>query len=288
MKKLLAFSLLIAASGVSCVAAEWRTLFDGSMNGWQSWLAYPHESTQVSDLARGNNGKYTEPLGWNRDPLGVFSIVEIDGRKAIRSSGQVYGLLLTKEPLSNFHLKMQFKWGEKRWAPRLQSVRDSGLLYFVNGEQGRSYVSWPSCLELQIQQKDCGDLYALLSDVNVRAKPHTAADGQKLFTYDPAAKPVLLAQEGPDGNRCIRQQDFEKPEGEWNTIELICLGADSIHIVNGHVVMRLAGARKQPGGEALSSGLVGLQSEGAEIFFRDIQIQSISAVPEKYEEYQAK
>ena len=59
--------------------------------------------------------------------------------------------------------------------------------------------------------------------------------------------------------------------GEWNTIELICLGGDSIHIVNGHVTMRLSGARRTVRCARLDEGLIGLQSEGAEVFFRNIR-----------------
>lgn len=73
------------------------------------------------------------------------------------------------------------------------------------------------------------------------------------------------------------------PHGEWNTVEVICVGADSIHVVNGLVVMRLEGARKQPGGEVLDEGFIGLQSEGAEIFFRNIEIRSIERVPAEYQ-----
>lgn len=283
MKKLLCLSLLLVATSRPGFSAEWRPLFDGTLSGWRSWLSYPEKTSTVPGLSRDAEGKYTEKLGWDRDPLGVFSVVEVDGQKVLRNSGEVFGLIMPRAPLGNFHLRFQFKWGEKKFAPRQNAARDSGLLYFINGEQGASYVSWPSCLELQIQEQDTGDLYALLASTTTHAR-YVGADARNNphWIYDPAAATVLLQQEGKDGNRCIRQQDFEKPHGEWNTIEVICLGSDSIHIVNGKVAMRLTGARKQSDGSPLDSGLIGFQSEGAEIFFRNIEVRPITAVPAEY------
>jgi hypothetical protein len=283
MKSYLLCCMLFSSFGLMAKAADWKPLFDGTLRGWRTWLSFPHESSQVPGVPRDVAGKYTEKLGWDRDPLKVFTVVENDGGRVMRASGEVFGLILTEQPHRNFHLRFQFKWGQKKWAPRLTAVRDTGVLYFVNGEQGRSYVSWPSSLELQIQEQDTGDLYALLSRTNVRAR-HLGADpkGYPRWIYDPAAESVLFEQEGKDGNRCIRLEDFEKAWGEWNTIEVICLGSDSIHVVNGKVVMRLAGARKQPGGEVLDEGLIGLQSEGAEVFFRNLEIRTITDWPEEY------
>lgn len=285
VKKILLSSVLVAAVVGPAFSAEWRSLFDGTLHGWRTWLSYPEKSSTVADLPRAPDRRYTEKLGWDRDPLHVFSVVEVDGGKALRASGEVFGLALPNESFGNFHLRFQFKWGTKKYPPRLESVRDAGVLYFVNGEQGRSYVSWPSSLELQIQEKDTGDLYALLASTTARAR-HIGEDakGNPHWLYDPAAAPVLLQQEGKDGNRCIKQQDFEKPPGEWNTIEVICLGNDSIHVVNGHVVMRLTDAHRQSEGRALDSGLVGFQSEGAEVFYRAIEVRPITAIPAEYAE----
>ena len=42
----------------------------------------------------------------------------------------------------------------------------------------------------------------------------------------------------------VRVPLLERPRGEWNTLELYCLGQRSVHVVNGHVVMRLSGIRQ--------------------------------------------
>ena len=86
-------------------------------------------------LKRNADGKYTEPIGSDRDPLKVFTVVgNVDGRPAIRISGEVFGELRTKGAFKDYHLKLQFKWGEKKWPPRdrPETPRDSGLLYHVH------------------------------------------------------------------------------------------------------------------------------------------------------------
>lgn len=81
--------------------------------------------------------------------------------------------------------------------------------------------------------------------------------------------------------RCIKMPDAERPTGEWNTVEVIALGEDAIHVVNGTVVMRLHGPRRITGAVPLpvTSGPILLQSEGAEISCRDVEIRPITAIP---------
>lgn len=273
---------------LAAMAADWRPLFNGrDMAGWETYLAKPHASAEVAGLSRDEKGAYTAPIGSDRDPLGVFSVVDADGRPALRFSGQVFGVATTREEFGNYHLRLQFKWGTRKWPPRDQAVRDSGLLYHVHGAAGASSGVWPASVELQIQEHDCGDLYAILTQITVPARAVEGTNGRTLYHYDPAAAPVDFKQERPIGNRCIRLADHEKPSGEWNTVELICLGGDSIHVVNGQVVMRLKNARRKGAGDAwvpLQSGRISLQTEGAEVFYRDVEIRPLTAVPAEFAE----
>jgi hypothetical protein len=91
----------------------------------------------------------------------------------------------------------------------------------------------------------------------------------------------VFVQRKPIGNRAVRLVDAEKSKGEWNTLELICLNGNSIHVVNGRVVMRLGPAQRLDGPEpaALTSGRISLQTEGAEVFYRRVEIRPITGVP---------
>ena len=143
--------------------------------------------------------------------------------------------------------------------------------------------TWARSVELQIQEHDVGDLYAVGSAIAVRAKPR-AGTQPTLYDYDPSGEWTFFSQIQGSSGRCIKQPDNENPTGEWNTVELIAFHDDAIHIVNGKVVMRLHGPMRidSPVPTPINSGQIILQSEGAEVFYRDIQIKQISAIPPEF------
>jgi hypothetical protein len=79
---------------------------------------------------------------------------------------------------------------------------------------------------------------------------------------------------------------MEQPHGEWNTLDLVCLGDSSIHIVNGKVVNRLYHARipDGPAMATLDSGQICLQTEGGEVYYRGIEVRPVAAIPPEYAE----
>jgi hypothetical protein len=290
MKTRVPLAVLLAAALTTpalFAAAEWRPLFNGkNLAGWTTFMTKPDPSWDVPGLKRDASGKYLEPIGANNDPLHVFVVESVNGEPAVHVSGQGFGVMTTDESFSNFHFRVQVKWGEKKWGSKLNAPRDCGLLYFVHGEPGFDHETWPRSIEFQIQEHDMGDLYALGAQTTVNARAETAPNGRALYRYDPKGEPVLFTQKPPIGNRCMRFEDAEKPNGEWNTLDLIVLGADSIHIVNGKVVMRLHDAQRLDGTAPapLTSGRISLQTEGAEVFYRAMEIRPITAVPAEFEE----
>jgi hypothetical protein len=265
----------------------WTPLWNGrNLDGWTTWMRPPEPTSAVPGLARDAQGKYTEPIGSGRDPLKVFTVVsDVDGRPAIRISGEVFGELRSRATFKNYRLRLQFKWGEKKWPPRdaAATPRDSGLLYHVHNPPGVGGRTWARSIELQIQEHDVGDLYAVGSAIAVRAKPR-AGTQPVLYDYDPSGEWTFFSQSQGASGRCIKQPDNEKPTGEWNTVELIAFGEDAIHIVNGTVVMRLRGPLRIDSEvpTSVTSGAIILQSEGAEVFYRDIETRPITAIPSEF------
>ena len=76
------------------------------------------------------------------------------------------------------------------------------------------------------------------------------------FDRDPAWKDTL----GFRG-----KNDVEKAVGEWNTLECVCDGGKITNVLNGVVVNAGAGASH-------TKGRILFQSEGAEVFFRRIDL----------------
>jgi 3-keto-disaccharide hydrolase len=286
LPRLLVVALLLGTFTIRA-ESDWTPLWNGrDLAGWTTWMQQPSPGSEVPGLKRGADGKYLEPIGSGRDPLHVFTVVQdVDGRPAIRISGEVFGELRTAATFKDYHLRLQFKWGVRQWPPRDApgTPRDSGLLYHVHAPPGVGGRTWARSIELQIQEHDVGDLYAIGSVIAVRARarPDTKP---LLYDYDPSGEWTFFSQSQGAQGRCIKRPDAEKPTGEWNTVELVCLGGDCIHIVNGQVVMRLHGATRidTPVPMPVTSGPIILQSEGAEVFYRDIEVQPITAIPAEF------
>jgi len=271
---------LLAAAALLPGAAndEWKPLFNGKdLSGWETWLGKPHKSVDVSGARKDDKGNYLDPVGLNQDPKGVYRVVEADGQPAIRISGEIWGALTTQEEFENYHLSFEFKWGEKRWAPRDNTVRDSGCLYHCVGAHGAGSGFWMKSFEIQVQEKDCGDFHSVagvLVDVEAAKKDPAAAKSELIYRKG-APKLSGVAR------RVIKDADHEKPRGEWNTLEVYCLGQTAVHVVNGKTVLVLTGLRHKVDGKEvpLTKGRIQFQSESAEVYYRNIKVRPITEIP---------
>jgi hypothetical protein len=284
-------AVILALIPLGGAAAEgWTPLWNTrDLSEWTTWLRQPDRSSEVPGMERLPDGRYRDPIGANKDPLRVFTVVMEDGAPAIRISGEVFGELRSRTSAGNYHLRFEFKWGERKWPPRdkPETPRDSGLLYHVHAAPGAEGRVWARSIELQIQERDVGDLYAVGAMIQVpsRLRKGTGTAGvAPLYDYEPQGLWYPFAQLPGMPGRCVKKPDNEKPRGEWNTVELVCLGEESLHIVNGVVVMRLHGPRRvdTPVPMPVTSGPIIFQSEGAEIFYRNIEMRPITAIPGEY------
>jgi hypothetical protein len=222
-----------------------------------------------------------EAVGLNTDPNKVFTVVTLDGKPAIRISGENFGGISTQEEFANFHLRLEFKWGKKKWNPKRDAKRDSGLLYHAVGPHGADGNFWMRSFEFQIQEGDCGDYWGCggaVADI-----PAVRQAGNR-FIYTPQGLLFTFRDKGSNGRNCVKRLDAEKPSGEWNTVDLYCFGDTSVHIVNGEVVMVVFNLR-QPNGTQdtpLTKGKIQIQSEGAEVFYRNLEVEEISSLPGKF------
>lgn len=236
---------------------EWISLFNGNdLTGWEKFLAFQPGS--------GNE----EVLGVNNDPDNIISVV--DG--TIRIDGRIWGALTSIDEYENYHLRLAFKWGEKRYPPREEELRDSGLLYHCVGPHGAQSGFWMRSHESQIMEGNCGDYHSLDgASIDIQADT-VMVDGAKQLQYSDSG-PLLSTVR----RRVIKSETNEKPLGEWNSMELIVSGANVTHIVNGKVVLMASNSSQEIDGESvpLTKGKIQLQSEGAEIYFRNIEIKPL-------------
>jgi hypothetical protein len=262
------------------------SLFNGrDLSGWDTWLGIPHASVTGLDLPKDEAGKYTAAQGLNTDPKHVFTVVTVDGAPAIRISGEMFGALTSREEYGDFHLRLEFKWGEKKWPPKENAARDSGILYDAVGEPGAAdNKAWMRSLECQVQEHDTGDFWGVGGTFADVAGDAEGEGKDRKVVHRPGAPVVTV---GASPRRAIKALDNENPTGEWNTVEVLCLRGTCRHVVNGKTNLVLTNPRQAaPDGALvpLTKGRLQIQSEGAEVFYRNIQLRPISEWPAGYQD----
>jgi hypothetical protein len=272
-KTLLAVALFCVAL-FSCQKKERPSieLFNGKdLTGWDTYLG------PAFDTLTGRFDSLSAK-GLNNDPEKVFSVVQEDGEPALRVSGNGFGGIATKDEFENYHLTLQFKWGSRKFHDRKDKPRDSGILYHAVGPFDAGYGNWMCSQEFQIQEGDCGDYWSIAgSIIDVPA----SGTQDKQYVYEPTAELVTFSYTSAAGKRCRKNPDAEKTTGEWNTVDIYCLGDSSVHVINDVVVMKLYHSRRPDNGREIpmTRGKIELQTEGAEIFYRHIQLEPISKFP---------
>ena len=265
---------------------EWENLLDQDLSKWEMYLSYRHKVGYKGEIPQDAAGKPIEPIGYNKNTANVFSIINENGEPVLRVSGEIYGCVFTKQEFQNYHLKLKVKWGEKKWEPRTKLLKDSGVLYHSIGESGKDYWrAWMLGQEFQIMEGHMGDYWTIASSaIDIRA--YLPEGGMN--TVASVKQPFLPLGKGTDfSGFCLRSEDHESPNGEWTDIELICFGDKSLHIVNGHVVMVLQNSRYVENGQTLplTKGKLQLQSEAAEVFYKEVKIKNLPELPKKYAAY---
>lgn len=161
-----------------------------------------------------------------------------------------YGVAITKKKYSSYDLKFEFKWGKRRFEPRLDKIRDAGLLYHCPV----GTYAWPSSLEYQIQEGDCGDLWTILG-----TSCDVLKDGE------------TIEVKKQDYSRSKKWLDEEKPG--WNKVLLEVRGNTAKYYLNGVLINEIINANY--GGLSLDSGFIALQAEYSEITYRKIKIKEL-------------
>jgi len=293
MRKLLTLLCLTLPTTVVILAAD----SSPTATNADSEVIVPHEVIQLFN-GRDLSSFYTWLVNFHReDPHRVFSVVDqVDGAPAIRISGQHFGGLTTKQRFANYRLVAEFRWGVATWGKRANMAKDSGVLLHCSGRDGNLYAKdfngpWMRCYEFQIIQGGVGDLLVLAGyepDGSILKYSATATvvpgrDGQ--WCWDAKGTPKVFELEfvnwgrinwwGRDPDWADKlgfhgRQDVESPGGEWTHIEAVCAGDTLDYFVNGKRVNQATQISQK-------SGRIILQSEGAEIFFRRVELHPLPA-----------
>ncbi|HEY5806642.1 MAG TPA: DUF1080 domain-containing protein [Povalibacter sp.] len=279
--------LVTCALPAQATEPAWHNLLDKDFAQWDVYLSYSGDT--IASVVTGKAPPSLRPIGLNKDTKHVFSVLDDHGTPVLRVSGEIYGSSATKLEYSNYHFRARFKWGEKKWNPRLTELKDSGLVYHSTGEFGVDYWhSWMQGQEFQVIEGGIGDYWTIArAQIDIRA---ARSDGSQTYRFYSKAPWLKFAADseayGAVGNYCATGEDTEI-KGDWNQIELLCYEDRCVHIANGKVVMALKNSRHVVDNKVvpLTRGKLQIQSEAAEVFYKDIEIRSIDVMPAQYDAY---
>ena len=182
-----------------------------------------------------------------------------------------FGHLFFKEPFSHYHLKLDYRFaGELQKGAPAYTILNSGVMF--HSQDPRSILkeqNWPISVEMQF--------LAGLGDGNARPTGNMCSPGTD----------IVYNGKQYDGH-CLNSTSKTFDKNEWVHAELIVLGDSLIaHMINGDTVLKyskptmgggVASGYKstifQPG-KPLTSGFIGLQSEGQPIDFKNIELKKL-------------
>ena len=252
-------------------------LFDGrTLSGWQPWLGFADPAVTYK------SSPGSAPIGTGRDTSGDFAVRQIDGAPAIWVKGETWGSLVHRADLRDYHLRLQYRWGAKTWAPREHQPQNNGLLYHSHGTPGEVFGTWRPSVEFEIMNGSTGMIVTV--GTRVRARTTVAFDPSLIaphLRFRMGGREIDMINGTPTWN-VEAASDAERPVGEWNTLDLYVLGDRAVHVVNGVPVAEVRDlATVSPDGtrRPLTHGHIQLQSEGAETWFRAITVEPIRALP---------
>jgi hypothetical protein len=247
-----------AASSLPPYAGPWTALFNGrDLDGWtfyQDGVGHV-DATHAVAIDDG--------------------VIHMLGSRHTGGDRPGFGHIATKREFANYHLKLEFKFGERRFEPRSLAKRNSGVLYHMFPETDRV---WPNSIEFQLEESDMGD--AIL--INTRCYPGADLGGTPAWPNQIPALPrptfTVAAPRAAIERQWVRKNgDFER-QLDWNIIELIAIGDKAAQLVNGRIVTTLYELVGQDVADRdvyrpLTRGRIGLELEGAEAMFRNVQIR---------------
>ena len=248
-------------------STDWKKLFNGkNLDGWHVVIGNPPRP---------------DTNQWIQIHDGMIHMY----KDAVQGSKQPSGYIVSSNEYSNYHLKLEYKWGEKRFGDRSNSRRDAGILYHVVGKDG----VWPRSVECQIQENDVGDVFTVNTRVTAEVDSATTNPASEVITnktgihtnnmIKPVFKPldeggVPFVQGVGDSIRRVIRNPMAERDG-WNTVEVIVHGDEATYIVNGKVNNRVHHIQERVNGEwvPLKKGRIALQLEFAEVFYRKVEIK---------------
>ena len=251
------------------------TAFFSVRSGINLWrIAVPRVETLFNGRDLAGWTKYLNGRGTGEDPENVFTVQN----GVIRISGAEWGGISTDGEYSDYHASLEFKWGKETHGPRKGLARDTGFLFHASGEEGGFARIWLYSFEANIVEGGIGDFwlvgneeegYTATGQVTMRGDQRIfdPKGGENVTLTKHAQGPFRWWGFDPDWKDVtgFRSKDEIAEPGEWTRLEVVAEGDAAEFYVNGVLVNRVTNLSR-------TSGRLQIQSEGAEVFYRNITV----------------
>jgi hypothetical protein len=152
----------------------------------------------------------------------------------IHIKGNPFGYMYTKEKYDNYKLHVEWRWP--------QEATNSGIFLLIDEVRN----PFPNGIECQLAAGNAGDFVCL-----------GGSDLAEFIQRPGEERPAFPVVKKANATS-------EKPVGEWNEA--------NIWVKNGTITVYINGVYQNTGTNRVKTGHIGLQSEGKDIQFRNIQL----------------
>jgi acetyl esterase/lipase/sugar lactone lactonase YvrE len=219
----------------------------GSMVGSAEESTKANEATAPISKMQLFNGQ--DLTGWEETletpATDVFSASE----GVIHVAGMPFGYLRTEKAYKDYKLHLEWRYVDAPPAPGKK--RNSGVLLHITGQD----KVWPNFTEAQLKANNAG--FFVFSGDSTCTEIQQATQRRKAKGNN---KPVRVIRRQPDVE--------ENPIGQWNSYDIVCSGDTVTLTVNGKQASKATGC-------VPAAGKIGLQSEGAQLEFRNIYLEPV-------------
>jgi len=161
-------------------------------------------------------------------------------------TGHPIGVIRSGKKYENFLLHIEWR--------HMEAGGNSGTFVWSDAETGKNRL--PNGVEVQMLELDW---------ININAKDGEARPAGYVHGELFGVGGVEIVPDNPRGRRSKSIENRCKGKGEWNTYDVVCVDGTIKLSVNGKFVNGISKSSKK-------SGYICLESEGAEIHFRNIRI----------------
>ncbi|WP_298502698.1 DUF1080 domain-containing protein [uncultured Maribacter sp.] len=255
--------LIIAIFILSTIGCEetndgYTALYNGKdVQDWDCQCRGADKNLPKKVFAAGNNGEMHVFKDFPNE-YGVFE-----------NKNETHCMFFTHKKYSRYSFKFDYKWGEKIFNNFKDYQYDAGMYFHVFNAK-----IWPEGIEYQVRynhienRNHTGDIWNSGSKFDWSADENVSTLESK--TYLPMEDGGVLQPHKWGEHRALKDATYNGLNSKWNQCEVIVMAdAYAIFKLNGKVVNVITNLKHK-------EGVVGLQAETAEIFYRNIKIKEFN------------